>query len=100
MPRPLRFVLLVLLLPALAPTYPNPARAAVTVPFQLAEPGKVRIAVYDLLGREVAILVDEVFEAGSYEVAWAEASALAAGVYLVQFEAGSTSRTQRLTLVR
>jgi hypothetical protein len=56
--------------------------------------------VYDVLGREVAVLADEAMEAGSYEVAWPEAGSLPAGTYLVRMTAGSVVQTERLTLVR
>jgi hypothetical protein len=89
---------------ALSGAYPNPARlsgaSVVTVPFRLAEATQVRVVVYDVLGREVAVLADEAMEAGSYEVAWPEAGSLPAGTYLVRMTAGSVVQTERLTLVR
>jgi hypothetical protein len=89
---------------ALLPSYPNPARvgsgAAVSVPFRLAEASKVRVVVYDVLGREVAVLADGVMEPGSYEVSWPEASSLPSGSYVVRMTAGAHVQTQRLTLVR
>jgi hypothetical protein len=89
---------------ALLPSYPNPARVgsgmAVTVPFSLAEATDVRVVVYDVLGREVAVLADGAMEAGSYEVSWSEAAGLPSGTYVVRLEAGAFARTQRLTLVR
>jgi hypothetical protein len=60
---------------------------------------KVRLAVYDLLGRKVAVLVDEVKAPGSYEVRF-DASALASGVYFYRMEAGSFVETKKLLLVR
>ena len=89
---------------ALSPAYPNPARvssgAPVSVPFRLAEASKVRVVVYDVLGREVAVLADGVMEPGSYEVSWPEASSLPSGSYVVRMTAGVHVQTQRLTLVR
>ena len=89
---------------ALLQAYPNPARvgqgASVTVPFRLAEASAVRIVVYDVLGREVAVLADDELGAGSYEVGWPEARSLPAGSYLVRLTAGATVQTQRLTLIR
>ncbi len=88
---------------ALDAAYPNPVRAGaseVRVPFAVSEPGHVRLAVYDVLGREVAVLFDEEVEAGRYETRWEADASLASGTYLVQMEApGSTRQTQRLTLV-
>ena len=87
---------------ALGASYPNPVRAGavLTVPFSLAEASDVRVVVYDVLGREVAVLAEASYEAGSYEVSWPEASSLPAGTYLVRLEAGAFTQTQRLTLVR
>ncbi len=87
---------------SLGTSYPNPvsAGATVTVPFTLAEASSVRVVVYDVLGREVAVLADEEKAAGSYEVAWPEAASLPAGTYVVRLTAGAFTQTQRLTLVR
>ncbi len=84
---------------ALSPAYPNPMRDAATVRFAVAEAGEVRLAVYDVLGREVAVLADGVLEAGEH-AAVLDGSALPGGVYLVRMEAGSFVQTQRVTLVR
>jgi hypothetical protein len=59
----------------------------------------VRLAVYDLLGREVAVLVDEEKEPGNYTVQF-DARGLASGVYLYRIEAGSFVETRRMTLVK
>src|SRR5690606_26964423 len=71
---------------ALLAAYPNPVAAsqAVVVPFRLAEAADVTVVVYDVLGREVAVLAEGAFEAGAYEVAWPEAGQLPAGVYVVR----------------
>ena len=85
--------------------YPNPAGmgsgSAVTVPFYLAEPGPARITVYDLLGREVATLMDATQAAGSHEVTWhVPQGDHAAGLYLVQLRAGTETWTQRVLVVQ
>ena len=84
----------------LGAAYPNPSSGRVTVPFGLAEAAHVRLAVYDALGREVAVLVDRQVEAGAHEAALASSS-LPAGVYLVRLTTdGGQSQTQRLTVLR
>lgn len=85
--------------------YPNPVgtsgRTAVTVPFYLAESGPVRITVYDILGREVATLVDAVRGAGLDRVTWQVPKGVrASGLYLVQLRAGPASWTQQVLVVR
>ncbi|MDT0630459.1 M4 family metallopeptidase [Rubrivirga sp. S365] len=78
---------------------PNPARSAATVTVGLPEGGAVRVAVYDLLGREVAVAADGTFEAGLHPVAL-QTAALPAGAYVVVLDAAGERRTSRLTVVR
>jgi hypothetical protein len=59
----------------------------------------VRLAVYDLLGREVAVLVDGVKEAGEYTVTW-DAQGMASGVYFCRLTAGEFSAVKKMTLMR
>ncbi len=84
---------------ALAPAFPNPFARAATVGFALPETATVRLAVYDVLGREVAVLADERREAGSHEEVF-DGSGLAGGVYLVRLVVGGQVQTQRVTLLR
>ncbi|BBM70525.1 T9SS type A sorting domain-containing protein [Rhodothermus marinus] len=70
----------------LLPPYPNPARASVTIPLQLARTARVRLSIYDLLGREVARLVEGQQIAGRYSFVWVPPSHLASGMYLVRME--------------
>lgn len=73
------------------------------VPFTVPETGHVRLSAYDVLGREVAVLVNGERPAGAHE-GRLEAGALAAGVYVVRLVAGgargSAARVQRLTVLR
>ncbi len=77
--------------------YPNPVRGAATVSFAVPEPGAVRVAVYDVLGREVAVLAEGAFEAGEHTARLG--GALPSGVYLVRVEAGGVAQTQRVTVL-
>ncbi len=79
--------------------FPNPSSGAVTLRYRLAAPGAVRLAVYDVLGREVAVLANTTQPMGAHEVKLAE-SGLAAGVYVVRLEAGGETLVRRVTLVR
>ncbi len=83
----------------LEPPYPNPLAAQATIGFALPAAQAVRLAVYDVLGREVARLADGVRPAGEQAVVL-EASGLPSGVYVVRLEAGGAELTQRLTVVR
>jgi hypothetical protein len=85
---------------ALGMPYPNPARSAgVTVQVDLPEAGDVRLAVYDALGREVAVALDGPQAAGRHAVSL-DTARLPAGVYVVRLQAGATVAVQRLTVVR
>jgi hypothetical protein len=77
---------------ALDAPYPNPARTgAVMLGFTLPEAGHVRLAVYDVLGREVVLLADGAFEAGRH-AATLDGSRLPSGTYLVRLEVGDPAR--------
>lgn len=93
---------------ALRQNYPNPFNPTTTIPFALQERSTVRLKVYDAVGREVAILVDEELPAGSYTSPF-DASGLASGVYFYHLTAsrqGSQggaslfSETKKMMLVR
>jgi hypothetical protein len=66
---------------ALAGNYPNPFNPATTFRYELPSPGEVRLSVYNMLGEEVARIVDERQEAGRYEAVW-DAGGAASGVYM------------------
>ncbi|MDT0630915.1 hypothetical protein [Rubrivirga litoralis] len=87
----------------LFPAAPNPATGRSRLRFEIATPGDARLAVYDVLGREVAVLVDRALGAGRHE-AMLDARALPAGLYLARLDvataAGATTATQPLTVVR
>ena len=72
----------------LGQNYPNPFNPTTNISFTLADAGAVRLTVYDLLGREVAKLVDQTLPAGATHVTWnaAETSGLASGVYFYRLE--------------
>ena len=82
----------------LAPA-PNPSGGATRLRYALATAGPVRLALFDALGREVAVVVDGERSAGDHSEAL-DASALATGVYVVRFEAGDSVQTRRFVVVR
>ncbi|MEM8557678.1 MAG: T9SS type A sorting domain-containing protein [Bacteroidota bacterium] len=85
--------------PTLDTAYPNPFAETATVRFGLPEAQPVRVAVYGVTGRTIAVLADGVAEAGWHE-ARLDGTGLPSGVYLVRFEAGGTQSTQKLLRVR
>lgn len=78
---------------------PNPMRGPSAVRYDLPGGASVRLAVYDVLGREVVRLEDGPRGAGQHRVPL-DASALAPGVYVVRIEAGTRVASHRLTVVR
>jgi len=84
---------------ALLPAFPNPFHASTTVQYALREPSRVRLILYDTLGREQVRLVDGEQRAGRHRVT-VDASALASGLYHLRLEAGTFMHTQPLVLIR
>ena len=96
-----------LLLPerwTLGPVAPNPFNPVTTIRYGVPEPGRVRIAVYDLLGQQIAVLTDAVHEPGFHTVSWNGTTAtgrpVASGVYLVRLEGDGVRLVRRMTLLR
>ncbi len=84
---------------ALSQNYPNPFNPKTVVRSQLPVVSDVKLAIYDLLGREVAVLVDERRAAGSYQDTF-DGSALASGVYVYRLRAGSFVESRTMCLVK
>lgn len=84
---------------ALEQNAPNPFRAASVIRYALPEGAHVTLRVYDVLGQEVAVLVDGYREAGRHAVTF-DASALSAGTYLYRLEAGTFTTTRTMHLVK
>jgi hypothetical protein len=83
----------------LGQNYPNPFNPSTAIGFQVTAYSHVRLSIYDLLGREVATLVNEVKAPGSYEVTW-DASGMASGVYLYRLTSGGTTLGKRMMLLK
>ena len=78
---------------------PNPAQGRASLRFTLPAAADVRLAVYDALGREVAVLADAALPAGTHEVAL-DVGRLAPGVYVARLTTGAETAVRRLTVVR
>jgi hypothetical protein len=79
--------------------YPNPFNPTTTINYSVPKSGIVKIKVYDLLGREVATIVNENKPAGNYNIEF-NASKLTSGIYFYRMEAGSFSQTKKLLLLK
>ncbi|MCI0449885.1 MAG: T9SS type A sorting domain-containing protein [Chlorobi bacterium] len=79
--------------------YPNPFNPATIISFSLPKSGFVELRVYDILGREVAVLVNEVRQAGSHSIDF-NASSLASGIYLYTIKSGDFTDTKKMALIK
>ncbi len=79
--------------------YPNPFARETTLTFSLDEAADVRLAVYDVLGRQVAVLTDGALEAGTHTATF-EGRGLAVGTYIYRLVAGDAVQSGRITLVK
>jgi subtilisin-like proprotein convertase family protein len=79
--------------------YPNPFNPTTTIQFSIPKQSPVTLRVFDILGREVRTLVNEVKNAGAYRVQF-DATGLASGTYFYRMEAGSYLETRKLLLLK
>jgi hypothetical protein len=84
---------------SLAQNYPNPFNPVTTIKFSVPKQSHVKIVVYDLLGREVAALVNELRNPGFYEVPF-DAVNYASGVYFYRMEAGDFVDVKKMLLIK
>jgi len=84
---------------ALHQNYPNPFNGSTRIAFDLPKAGPVTLRVYDLLGREVATLVDGVRVAGQHSVLF-DGSRLASGIYFYRLEAGGGHEVKKMVLLK
>ncbi len=88
---PLRF--------ALEQNFPNPFNPSTMINFQLAKSEHVTLTIYDALGREVLVLVNEVKDAGSYAVLF-EGKSLASGIYFAKLQSSGKTLLRKMTLIK
>ena len=79
--------------------YPNPFNPTTTISFSIPETGYTSLKVYDILGNEVANLVNEVKDAGIYNVQF-DGSNLTSGVYIYQLQTGEYTATQKIQMIK
>ena len=89
----------------LAPCHPNPFNPRTPIKYQLASPGEVHLAVYDLKGRLVQILQSGIqLPPGSYEASWdgrnSRGQTVAGSIYLCRMTVGKFTASQRMTLIK
>jgi Secretion system C-terminal sorting domain len=84
---------------ALDQNYPNPFNPTTTIQYSLPSSATVKLAVYDLLGREIATLVNEEQSAGWKEVEW-NGAAVSSGIYFYKLTAGNYVGVKKLMLLK
>ena len=84
---------------SLEQNYPNPFNPSTTIKFGIPNSGFVKVTVFDITGKEVAVLVNEQLNAGSYNYSF-DASNLASGVYLYKIQANDFTAVKKMLLVK
>lgn len=79
--------------------YPNPFNPSTNIKYSVPESGNVRLSVYNLVGEEVAVLVNGFSQAGFYEVTF-DASNLSTGVYLYKLQSANSVQTKKMMLLK
>ncbi|HXX62530.1 MAG TPA: S8 family serine peptidase [Bacteroidota bacterium] len=89
---------------SLVQNYPNPFNPSTRIAYSIGAWGSVSLRIFDILGREVAVLVNERQEAGSYQVTWngrnASDQQVSSGVYLYRLSTNGFVQTRKMILVR
>jgi hypothetical protein len=84
---------------ALHQNYPNPFNPSTVITYLVPSESRVQLTIYDVTGRRVSALVDEVQAPGEYRVMW-DASEIASGIYIYRLSASGHTLTRRMTLIR
>ena len=84
---------------ALDQNYPNPFNPSTLIKYSVPENGFVKLSVYNLIGEEVSVLVNETVDAGFYEVTF-NAANLPSGTYFYRLQAGNTVQVKKMILLK
>lgn len=79
--------------------YPNPFNPTTNILFALPQAGNTKLTIYDILGREVAVLVNDYLEAGTHSILF-NAKDLSSGIYIYRIESGSFTQAKSMTLLK
>jgi hypothetical protein len=79
--------------------FPNPFNPSTTINYQISKPGLVTLKIYDILGREIATLINENKVAGFYEINF-DASKLASGIYIYQLKSNNFVSSKKMILLK
>jgi len=84
---------------SLAQNYPNPFNPSTNISYTLKNSGKVRLSVYDILGREVAVLANEIQTAGAHQITFS-ADRLSSGIYFYKLQTSRATITKKMVLIK
>jgi hypothetical protein len=84
---------------SLSQNYPNPFNPSTKLNFGIPKSGNVKLAVYDVLGNEVSVVLNESLQSGNYSINF-NASNLSSGIYFYRLIAGDFSQTMKMTLIK
>jgi hypothetical protein len=84
---------------ALYQNYPNPFNPSTTIQYSVKERASVELVLYDILGRQVVVLVNEEQDAGYYKINF-NAGRLASGIYFYRIQAGNFIETKKMILLK
>ena len=83
----------------LLPAYPNPFNPKTTISYRLKSSTKVNLEIYNVAGRRVATLVDNIESPGKHTMQW-DATSMSSGLYFIKFQAGDFLKYQAITLLK
>lgn len=84
---------------ALNQNYPNPFNPTTNIEFYLPEQQAVKVEIFNVVGQRVAILLENVLQAGEHSIVW-NASEMPSGIYIIQLDTGNRVLTRKMTLVK
>jgi len=84
---------------SLSSNYPNPFNPSTIISYEIGQSELVRLSVYNVLGQEVMILVNDVQQAGTHDIQF-QAGSLASGIYMYRLEAGNFTSTHKMILMK
>lgn len=83
----------------LSQNYPNPFNPKTTIRFTLPELSRVKLIIYNMLGKEISVLVDDIVQAGEHHVEF-DAKDLPSGIYFYCIKAKDFTKTMRLAIIK
>ena len=81
------------------PAFPNPFNSTTSIQYSIPKLGQTKLSVYNISGREVAVLVDQQMEAGYHQINW-NAADMPSGLYFARLQNGGSVTNKRLVLIK